>query len=50
MSKTAVDDDTAGSTNSIASQECNGKCANGGNRSNPSLTRQKKSQTSDTKK
>jgi hypothetical protein len=50
MSKTAVDDDTAGSTNSIASQECSGKCANGGNRSNPSLTRQKKSQTSDTKK
>jgi hypothetical protein len=50
MSKTAEDDDTAGSTNSIASQECNGKCANGGNRSNPSLTRQKKSQTSDTKK
>ncbi|KAI2505610.1 hypothetical protein MHU86_8852 [Fragilaria crotonensis] len=51
MSKTAVDDETADSTNSIASQEnCNGKCANGGNRSNPSLTRQKKSQTSDTKK
>jgi hypothetical protein len=51
MSKAAVDDETADSTNSIASQEnCDGKCGSGGNRSNPSLTRQKKSQASDSKK
>ncbi len=49
MSKTAVvDDEMADSTHSVALQEnCNGKCGGGGNRSNPSLTRQKQVMASD---
>ena len=51
VSKSAVDDEMADSTNSIASQEnCNGKCGSGGNCSNPLLTRQRKSQASDSTK
>ena len=51
MSKTGVagDDDTADSTASAESTDCDGKCS-GGNRNNPSLTRQKKVSINDPKK
>ncbi|KAI2509583.1 hypothetical protein MHU86_4844 [Fragilaria crotonensis] len=51
MSKAGVDDETADSTNSVAStDECDGKCGSGGNRNNPSLTRQKRAKIADPKK
>ena len=51
MSKTGMagDDDTADSTASAESSDCDGKCS-GGNRNNRSLTRQKKVSINDPKK
>ena len=50
MSKTGADDKTADSTSVASTTKCNGKCGGGANRTNPSLTRQEKTQSSDPKK
>jgi hypothetical protein len=46
----AGDDETADSTSAASAEDCNGKCGSGANRTNPSLTRQKKVQISESKK